>query len=249
MGLSRPPALPPEGAVIATGGLAAIVAALGEGEQVQFRLAYRGRLPADGGKKPLELKHEIREQLHPQLQDLCARTPALLRLVAGMIGEVPRKNYNRFPELQTLYDQTNPDLSAIAAKYHFGEFQFVPIVLGAMKMVCELDILFLRRERPGSLMSKPKDEYGGDLDNRLKILLDALRLPREAKEVPPGARPTAHQTPFLCLLEDDSLITRFQVESDTLLGGEPGDPKDVDLAIKVMTRFTESSLANLGMIF
>ena len=229
---------------------AAIMSAIGEGENVQFRLRYSGPLPADGCKKPLEVKHMIRAKLHPQLLDVCGRTPALRNLVADILGQSSRPDLRGTgPEVRRTVEALNPDLSHIGSKYRFGDFQFVPLVVEALHMVCELDILFLRREQPGSLISKPKDEYGGDLDNRLKMLLDALRLPREAKEVPGTAHPDPEQAPFFCLLEDDSLITKFQVESDTLLGSHSGDPKDVDLLIRVTIKLTASTGSNFGMLF
>jgi len=127
-----------------------------------------------------------------------------------------------------------------------GGFQFVPLIIGAIHAVCHVDILFLRREKPGDLLSKPKDEYGGDLDNRLKIFLDALRVPRELAEIPAGAQPLDEEKPFFCLLEDDSLITRFSVESDTLLGpANMGSQTDVSLIAKVTTRLTRLHIGNL----
>ena len=94
----------------------------------------------------------------------------------------------------------------------------MPLVVGAAHAVCELDILFLRREGTESLITKPRDEYGGDLDNRIKIFLDARSEYREEQEVPPTDYETWESGAFFCLLEDDSLITKLSIEADVLPG-------------------------------
>src|SRR6266849_6098917 len=53
-----------------------------------------------------------------------------------------------------------------------GGKQFVPLVRQSLALACSLDILFLRREEPGSLILQ-----GGDIDNRIKTLFDALKMP------------------------------------------------------------------------
>ena len=95
--------------------------------------------------------------------------------------------------------------------------------------MCHLEILFLRREETEALITKPKDEYGGDLDNRLKIFLDALRVPLEEKEIPKNVTYDPWEpNPTICLLEDDSLITKLTIESDVLPGlYRPEKQKDV----------------------
>ena len=96
-------------------------------------------------------------------------------------------------------------------RFNLSGFGFVPLVTKAHAVFCHLDILFLRSGPPGSHI------IGGDLDNRLKTLFDALRVPRNANEVPSGAEPEESEVPFRCLLEDDSLITDHTVTTDRLL--------------------------------
>jgi len=87
----------------------------------------------------------------------------------------------------------------------------VPIVTKAGGYSCSLRILFLRRDNPGHLIAS-----GGDIDNRLKVLFDGLRMPDTVGEL--GALPLeADENPFFCLLEDDSLITSVTVTTDRLL--------------------------------
>jgi hypothetical protein len=100
----------------------------------------------------------------------------------------------------------------------------------------------------GSLLKKKRDEYGGDLDNRLKIFFDALRMSRETQEIPDGSYPADGESPFYCLLEDDALITKFQVESDTLLGEAQTNPKHVRLIAQVSLRAVTATVENLELI-
>ena len=90
-------------------------------------------------------------------------------------------------------------------------FKFVPMVWKLKSAPdCSLNILCLRRDIPGSA------NHAGDIDNRLKTLLDALKvLPRG--ELPDGATPGQDQETFFCLFEDDSLVTHLSVEMDQLL--------------------------------
>jgi hypothetical protein len=74
-----------------------------------------------------------------------------------------------------------------------------------------LQILFLRRDAPGSVI------IAGDLDNRIKTLIDALRRPLNANELRGNETPGEGEDPFYCLLEDDKLVSHLEVETDTIL--------------------------------
>lgn len=88
-------------------------------------------------------------------------------------------------------------------------YNFIPVI-GKNNRHCSLDILFLRSDIPGN------SGFAGDIDNRVKTLLDALRMPLTAQEIPPGESPEQHEEPFFCLLEDDSLVSQLSVEMDHL---------------------------------
>src|SRR5439155_16785100 len=92
-------------------------------------------------------------------------------------------------------------------------------------------ILLLRRDMPGNLIAN-----GGDIDNRLKVLFDGLRLTRNREELG-GATPQADEDPFYCLLEDDKLITEVRITTDRLLRpvSALGNIHDVVLVIHVKT--------------
>lgn len=87
-------------------------------------------------------------------------------------------------------------------------------------LVCSLDILYLRRGAPGNVI------YGSDLDNAMKTLLDALRMPTE-DEIKAGAKPDETENPFFVLLEDDAFVTQMRITTDRVL--VPQEDSDEDL--------------------
>lgn len=95
----------------------------------------------------------------------------------------------------------------------------------------------LRPEEPGNLITA-----GGDIDNRLKTLLDALRYPKNANEIPVDVLPDVDENPFHCLLEDDNLITGLSVTTDRLL--QPAGPNAVELLIAVQINPTVMTHGN-----
>src|SRR6202021_954972 len=97
---------------------------------------------------------------------------------------------------------------------HLGEkwsragCRFVPLITEELCFRCSLDILFLRPEESGMVIR------GGDLDNRLKTLFDALRVPKNVDET--GGL-SSSEDPTYCLLEDDSLISEVRFNPDEFL--------------------------------
>jgi hypothetical protein len=78
-----------------------------------------------------------------------------------------------------------------------GPFHFAPLVSSALgwETIASLEILLLRPTQPGDLINT-----GGDLDNRMKTLFDALRLPA-AGELPKDEMPSEDEMPFLFSLK------------------------------------------------
>lgn len=197
---------------------------------MDFVLRYRGPLSANGSIKE---KHQIRRAIHVQLQELCNQEPLLQQarsdtlpegILRGREVEVPRP-------LKVMYFVVR-----------LGGFQFLPIIHRPHELACSLDILFLRRERPGAII-----RHGGDLDNRLKTLFDALRMPHDSSELT-GIAPDVSDQRLYCLLEDDALITRVSVATQQLLeppaAGEHAST--VELLIHVTVQSTYPMLANLS---
>jgi hypothetical protein len=65
----------------------------------------------------------------------------------------------------------------LAGQFARNGYNFVPLVTERLLLLCRLDVLFLRPDPPGSLIKS------GDIDNRLKTLFDALRMPENASEL------------------------------------------------------------------
>jgi hypothetical protein len=160
---------------------------------MRFRLLVRGHLPPDK-RGTADVKQRIRRELHPQLRTLWRQHPTLkLGWKGNDLDPVP------------VVDEIGNEFSRCG-------YRFVPLVRTKRNMACSLDILILQREEPHRLFAGS----GGDLDNRVKTLLDGLRMPQQCTELD-GQLPSADEDPFFCLLEDDKLIFDFNIITDRLL--------------------------------
>ena len=105
---------------------------------MEFHLVYQGRLPAASQSNTRARdKQDMRKVFHKQLVNLWA-TQSFLRTIS------------------------NDEVGSIATKYAHSGFRFVPRVSSFFTVACALDILFLRRDGPGSIVKS-----GGDIDNRI----------------------------------------------------------------------------------
>ncbi|KWV45900.1 hypothetical protein AS156_23085 [Bradyrhizobium macuxiense] len=120
-----------------------------------------------------------------------------------------------------------------------GDKSYVPLVRKSLDLNCHLNILFLRQEDPGSLVLQ-----GGDVDNRLKTLFDALRKPDPDVAI---RYPQAHE-PLYCLLESDTLISGFDVDTDRLLFPQSSDNSEVFLIIEVIVRVLNIGPWNMSLL-
>lgn len=146
-------------------------------EYMRLTLTYDGPLHSATNKDPRTTeKNAIRRKLHPQLHDLWLTHLA----VDGWL-----KQWESYTPEERYIEHGNRALIA----YRTGSYGFIPLVTNRHHMICELDILFLRREQPGALV------HGGDIDNRLKVLFDALQMPTQIGELK-GLRQT-NQSPSL----------------------------------------------------
>ena len=158
---------------------------------MEFRLVYQGPLKSASRNDPrADHKHEIRKQIHKQLAALWDLHP----LLKGLRGPWGNRAGKPFVEHWS--------------KSMFG-FDFLPLVNERLDQVCSLDILLLRRERPGGLITQ-----GGDIDNRVKTLFDALSVPKSASGL---TQPEPTEKPFYCLMEEDKLCTEVKVTAERLL--------------------------------
>ena len=185
---------------------------------MRFTLHYEGPLPSNAHAP---IKARIREGLEAQLKELWQHPPLSWSDTRDRLK--PEKN--------------EEDLSILVTK--FGH-TFAPLVTDKWALRAELDILMLRPSPPGEIVV-----HGGDIDNRLKTLFDALSAPAQKQQITDEMRPTSEEDPLFVLLEDDALITRVNVETDRLL--DPPDPDIVRLFIRVTTHVTRAMFANAGL--
>jgi len=181
---------------------------------MEFRLLFKGAIKSQGAGPEV---HEIRRMLHPQLKQLWSNHAMLQAVV---------RQYGLSAGSVSDDDSIQRGIDALAESHY--DLRFLPLVADDRFVRCELDILFLRREQPGRVFMK------GDIDNRLKTLFDALRIP-DAKEQVRNHVPSDGENPLYVLLTDDKLVTDLKVSTDQLLmlPGEIYDSNQVFLVIRV----------------
>lgn len=163
-------------------------------------------------------KHDIRLNFHSQLAELWEQKP--------------------LKELQEWFLDRGRAECAIT---DIDGFEFVPLVNSKLDMIAKLSLLVLRRSEPGALIN-----HGGDIDNRLKTLFDALTLPQPS-QLPPNWKSTMPAAgPFFVLLQDDVLVTELAVQTDRLLDSSK-TLNDVEIIIDVTTGVTRTSIGNLSL--
>jgi hypothetical protein len=99
-------------------------------------------------------------------------------------------------------------LSIIGDKHALAGKRYIPLVTKEMNLHCSLDVVLLRRTEPQKIYSE------GDLDGKIKTLMDALKKP-ELNDAKNG-----DEDPLYCLVEDDNLITELKLVGDLLLPTE-----------------------------
>ena len=180
---------------------------------MRFVLHYRGPLRSNADAHN---KHQLRLAFHHQLATLWGQTP-LRDTAEAWLGVRTTKNKDGAYLIRMVKGRT-----------------FVPVVSAQLHTIAELRIVMLRPGRPGQLL-----QHGGDIDNRLKTLFDALTIPQEnqLKELAPS-----EQNPVYCLLEDDWLVSAVEVRTEQLL--ETVDPSWVEMTLDVRTRVTRETWGN-----
>ncbi len=185
---------------------------------MEFRLIYEGPLRGQGAKSAH--KWDIRRALHPQLQRLWQTRP-LLDAAPTLLAHPAKPK----------------TVSVIIEK---GGRLFAPLVTQRLDLYAEVSVLLFRQQPRGTLITD-----GGDIDNRLKTLLDGLRVPHGSMEGQLEDVNAPDPAPFFCLLEDDSLVTKVSVESEQLL--RPAAADEVVAIISVHVKRTVLTPANLAL--
>ena len=206
---------------------------------MKFTLRFDGDLPSNGN--PAE-KWKIRSQFHPQLAELWRINACLQELKhschASTTGYMKYDIHHSVPEFRPPL-QADPDGNSVSLLEPIvrGERQCLPLVRDTLALKCALGISFLRKDEPGSVYQ------AGDLDNRLKTLFDALQVPNlDQMKGAPSLEEI--ENPLYCLLEDDKLITGFEINSHQLLSREPRSRNDVSIVIHVDVRVVRPRIYN-----
>ena len=185
---------------------------------MRFTLTYRGKLTS---RANAQQKHVLRQALHPQLKELWTHRP--------LEHFAPR----------WLDPHSDGDDAGRALRQTAGH-HFAVVVATDQLLLAELDVLLLRPENPGSILQH------ADIDNQIKTLFDALRHPEKAQVIPPGWAPTADEQPLHCLLDDDRLISRVNVDTDRML--DPRSADEVALTIRVRVRASTPTYGSASLI-
>ena len=186
---------------------------------MNFYLTFEGEVPSGRGGVA-EAKHKIRKAFHVQLKRLWETHDALANV----------------ERLESAFGQggANPILSGIdggradnkklplsdwvARQYVENGYRFAPLVRKDEHLLCSLQILLLRSDGHNRVVS------AGDLDNRVKTIIDGLKRPGNASELGGFDQPSEGEDPFYVLLEDDDLVSGLTVETGDLLA--PNDNND-----------------------
>ena len=177
-----------------------------EGGALDITLKFNGPVPAaqDGknGDKRSGFKQELRHEFSRQLKRLWQKEPLAHFFREGL----PVAEYERHKAAR---------LTALPGHRPFFRievcgFSAIPLVSWHNGLNCELQFVFLGDER-GAI----------DLDNQMKVVFDALRIPQHDGEVPTNMH--GHGEDLFCLLEDDSIVKKYSVESRFGGGGSPPD--------------------------
>ncbi|WP_281978797.1 hypothetical protein [Pseudorhizobium flavum] len=189
---------------------------------MKFHLTYEGiLLGASRSNTRASHKHEIRKVFHLQMRRLWEISPRL-NDPPGQDGE-ERSFHGKL------------------GKYDMFGRRFVPLIDESDGVNCSLKILLLRSDAPGPVVKS------GDLDNRIKTLLDALRLPQNSDEI--SGDPSEEDTPFFCLLRDDALIESLSIKADALLQPIAAVPNSNDARLVIEVQITPYTSTWTSMSF
>ena len=213
---------------------------------MEIHLVYDGLLlkAAGNGNTRKNEKHSIRKEFHKQLEQVWQTHPLLqfygkpYHVEPGDDSFSMNSDVISYGPRFVTHERTS--IASIAKQYE----GYVPLVNEEFGMFCDLDILFLRPGPVGRLITRGAG--GGDLDNRIKTLLDALSIP-ERGHVPIGKPDTEPDpSPIYVLMSDDSLITSIKVTAGTLLATSTTDPAEALVVVHATTKVVDHTRLPIG---
>lgn len=221
---------------------------------MKFTLTYDGPLPSSGNKSKPAVVWEIRKAFHPQLKDLWQSHPALRQVEGNRYfpkygGATLTQGHHLHPtpligvkreEFGVIVPPDTGELLDLCEPLPKHGTWFVPLVRDSYALHCGLKVLFLRKEAPGKVYQ------GGDVDGRIKTLIDALTAPQHREQVLEERK--QREDAIYCLMEDDSLVSGLAVESERLLTDQNHDKDFVRLVIEVDVRVRLATIYNQSFL-
>lgn len=178
-----------------------------------------------------------------------------MRFTLTYQGPLPSKG--SAPQKKAIRDYLSPQVARLWKKEEFrldesklapisvrmmGGRQYIPLIGLDEHRAVDLSVLLLRRDDPASLFVS-----GGDLDNRMKTLFDALQSPQSAQECGEGEPIDDEQRPpTYTVVEDDRLITALTVRSERWLTS--GDVNEVLVVLDINLRATKATWGNIPLL-
>ena len=132
------------------------------GDQMEFRLRYSGPLKATQRDPVLGSSQTTRHAgLKKSMRSIFSRQLKRLWETTGFLSQN-----------QDGPGSTKPyHIGRLSEKHQLGLWKFVPLVTEYLELITEIDVMLLRLDHPGLSL------WSGDMDNRIKTLIDALEMP------------------------------------------------------------------------
>jgi hypothetical protein len=185
---------------------------------VEFCLHYSGKLKS---RDSAAGKHQIRQALHSQVKALCSSKSFAVAFENDRKGTRPEGEEPLYTDI--------------------GDKRYWFLISEHLATVVNLSITLLVPHEVGRIVHN-----GGDIDNRVKTLFDALRVPSLASEIPAGDSFDYGTDGMYCLLQDDKLINRVTLRS--YQNYAPIDPETVMVLLEVETKITRALWGNLHFV-
>jgi hypothetical protein len=213
-------------------------------QKMELTLTYSGPLPAcQDADKHTEQKQKIRLAFSRQLEKKFTTEPTLMQWSDSPQG-CGLMAHTKVISGAIVWDCEQEKHQACFYEAETCGFRAVPIVTSHNGLGCQLDVEILRRARAGGVMAG--GDRGGDIDNRLKPLLDALALPMRPNQIPGPLWGKGER--LYCLLEDDALVSRLMIDIQRWDEdpATPAEQDDVQLRIKASIQPCEPRIYHAG---
>ncbi|SMQ85562.1 hypothetical protein SAMN06295905_2849 [Devosia lucknowensis] len=183
---------------------------------MEIVLTYRGRIPSKASNK--SAIWDMRKSFNHQLRKLWGKEPF----------DVLKK-----------WEDSNFTAGGAEFRIHQGEQLFVPLYGNLIGVGVDLDIRLL-----AGMPTQKAVLSSGDLDNRIKRIIDALQAPAQVGEHIDGLEPNGR---WHCLVDNDSAVVGLSAKLGAFLDG--GDPSESFATIIVRPVPLRVTWANMSMLY